>query len=284
MLNGVDRIVVAVRDLELAIKNFEYILDAKLVNRSESAYLSAKIAILKIGGSTVELCAPYEEGVISKKLESREGLAFGGVCVSDLRSYEEYLLHTEIEFDKEDDRIYISSPQLYGLPLVISEGQKFVDKSSEALVTHLYELTVVLDTKWETVSEFYSKKLGIDRRFEVPITFDRFGYTGSLMKFNLENLDRIELSEAHDENFAMGRFSKKYGDGLYMCYIETNNLAEIIRRLESRGGKWTRRTSETVEQDGLWINPGVLNGVLLGVSRSSLAWGWSGDSSKVLPR
>ena len=30
------------------------------------------------------------------------------------------------------------------------------------------------------------------------------------------------------------------------------------------------------ERDGLWIHPGALHGLLLGVSRTTLAWEWSG--------
>lgn len=284
MLNGIDRIVVAVNDLEQAVANYEYLLDAKLVRCWKSPYLAAEVAEMKIGGSAVELCVAEGEGWISNKLQSREGLAAGGICVSNLQGYAKYLQDAGVQFSQAEGRIYIPGAQLHGLPLVITEGEKTIDRSPDALVTHLYELTVVLDTSWDTVAQNYSKKLGIDRQYEVPITFERFGYTGTLMKFSADQLDRIELSEAHDENFAMGRFSKRHGDGLYMCYVETNNLAEIIRRLEARNGKWTRRTTETVERDGLWVHPSMLHGVLLGISRDTLAWGWSGDASKILPR
>ncbi|WP_313070402.1 VOC family protein [Melaminivora sp.] len=284
MLNGIDRIVVAVNDLEQAIGNYEYLLDAELVRRWKSPYMAAEVAEMKIGGSAVELCVPEGGGLVADKLQSREGLAAGGICVKSLQGYAEHLQSVGVEFTQAEDRIYISGAQLHGLPLVITEGEKAIDASPGALVTHLYELTVVLDTKWETVAQNYSEKLGIDRQHEVPITFERFGYTGTLMKFHPDQLDRIELSEAHDESFAMGRFSKRHGDGLYMCYVETNNLGEIIRRLEARNGKWTRRTTEPVERDGLWVHPSMLHGVLLGISRDTLAWGWSGNPGRILPR
>lgn len=284
MLNGIDRIVVAVADLDMAVRNYESILDAKLVREWRSGHMGARVAEMRIGGSIVELCAAESEGPVSRKLSDREGLVYGGVCVNNLLEYEEHLIGLGLNYAKEAGRLYIPASELYGLPLLVVEGDKVIDNSPGILVTHLYELTVVLNTKWEVVADQYSRRIGIDRDYEVPITFDRFGYTGTLMKFSPDKLDRIELSEAHDERFAMGRFSRKHGDGLYMCYIETNNLAEIIKRLEARNGKWTRRTTEAVERDGLWIHPSMLHGVLLGVSRTSLAWGWSGDPARILPR
>lgn len=284
MLEGVDRVLVAVRDLDKAIRSYEYLLDGVVEHRWSSEVLNADVAVLRIGGSFVELCSPKGTGIISDRLTRREGLVFGGSCVSKLDEYTAYLDEKGVRYTRGDGRIYIAGTELYGLPLVVSEGRKEVDRSPGAIVMHLYELTVVLNTKWEHVAQDYSERLGIDRIHEVPITFDRFGYVGTLLKYRSDTLDRIELAEAHDERYAMGRFSQRHGDGLYMCYIETDNLAEIIRRLEAVNGKWTRRTTEPVERDGLWVHPSMLHGVLLGVSRSTLAWGWSGQPDKVLPQ
>jgi hypothetical protein len=168
---------------------------------------------------------------------------------------------------------------LYGMPLVVSEAAARVRANGP--VSFLYELTMVLSTDWREVADCYARKLGLQRDKAVDITFARFGYEGTLLMFAPDRLDRIELAEAHDPAFAMGRFSGKRGDALYMCYIETHDLADVIRRLESRNAKWTRRTDTgKPEQDGLWIHPSALNGVLLGVSRTSLAWGWSGSPRK----
>lgn len=81
----------------------------------------------------------------------------------------------------------------------------------------------------------------------------------------------------------MGRFSRKRGDALYMCYVETDDIADVIQRLDSRKHPWISRSGSSKERDGLWIPPNVLNGVLIGVSRTSHAWQWSGHPEWVQP-
>ncbi len=53
--------------------------------------------------------------------------------------------------------------------------------------------------------------------------------------------------------------------------------------MRKSGSRWTRRTQTPQERDGLWIHPSALNGVLMGVSRHSLAWQWSGRPERVQP-
>jgi hypothetical protein len=81
----------------------------------------------------------------------------------------------------------------------------------------------------------------------------------------------------------MGRWGKKHGDSLYMCYCETHDLPELIARLDAAHARWTPRAEPRErERDGLWVHPGALHGVLLGVSRTTLAWEWSGRPELVL--
>jgi hypothetical protein len=95
----------------------------------------------------------------------------------------------------------------------------------------------------------------------------------------------------------MGRWVVRRGDSLYMAYIETHDLAAIIARLDGAGARWTPRgappggvrttptgagdgaadgAAQEGERDGLWVHPSALHGLLLGVSRTTLAWEWSG--------
>jgi catechol 2,3-dioxygenase-like lactoylglutathione lyase family enzyme len=281
MLNSVDRILVAVRDLDQAEENYREVLGAQYLDELVSDHLNARGRRLVIGESTVELWTPQGAGPVSDHLESfGEGLFFGGVSTASLSEYQRLLAEQGIRFAEADGRLYLGTEDLYGMPLVVSEAAPRVRANGP--VSFLYELTMVLRTDWREVADCYARKLGLQRDKAVDITFARFGYEGTLLMFAPDLLDRIELAEAHDPKFAMGRFSGKRGDALYMCYIETDDLPDVIRRLEARKEKWTRRTDTgKPEQDGLWIHPSALNGVLLGVSRTSLAWGWSGSPEKV---
>lgn len=284
MFKKVDRILVAVRDLDEAENNYRNILGAVPLEDFESQYLNARVRRMAIGVSQVELCLPLGPGPVATRLEEKgEGLVCGGVNTDDLDAFAKHLDERSIPYVRADGRIYPDGASLYGLPLAVSATPSTPPARAGGPVEYLYELTMVLKTSWNTVAQHYADSFGLDRANEVGITFARFGYEGSLLKFDSDHLDRIELSEAHDTAFPMGRYTAKHGDALYMCYIETDDLADIIARLEKHGRRYTRRTATPVERDGLWTHPSALNGVLLGVSRTTLAWGWSGKPEWIRP-
>lgn len=284
MFKNVDRILVAVRDLDEAESNYRNILGAVFIEDFESQYLNARVRRLAIGVSQVELCQPLGSGRVASRLDGKgEGLLCGGVNTDDLDIFIKQLDDRGIPYEQADGRVYPDSAALYGLPLAVSQAPAMPPTRVEGPVEFLYELTMVLRTNWNTVAQHYVDTFGLDRDNEVGIKFARFGYEGALLKFDSERLDRIELSEAHDTNYPMGRYTDKHGDALYMCYVQTDDLADVIARLEKHGCRWTRRTTTPVEQDGLWTHPAALNGVLLGVSRTTLAWGWSGRPEWVEP-
>lgn len=284
MFKTVDRILVAVRDLDGAEKNYREVLGASMISDFESLHLNARIRRMALGVSEVELCMPLGAGPVDAHLQKfGEGLFHGGVTTADLDACERWLTARGTRFVRADERLYLKSDDLYGMPLVVGSAPEVPVARAAGPVEFLYELTMVLRSPWQEVAEHYADRLGLRREHMVDITFKRFGYEGTLMMFDPEHLDRIELSEAHDPAFAMGRFSGKRGDALYMCYVQTDDLADVIRRLEQHQHRWTRRTDTPQEQDGLWIHPSALNGVLMGVSRTSLAWGWSGQPGRVQP-
>lgn len=285
MFKRTDRVLVAVRDLDHAAKNYYDVLGAVSIDEVDSRLLDGRVRTLQLGSSQVELCCPtMSDGLIAEHLDRfGEGLFCGGVTVSDIDACRQEFHDKGIRYSEEGNRLYPDKTDMFGLALAVSEEQEQPEHLYSGPVDYLYEITQVLETAWQTVADHYVERIGLNGESFVGITFPRFGYEGVLMKFNEDRLDRIELSEAHDPAFPMGRFVKKRGDALYMCYIETNDLADVIARLEARGNKWTRRTTTPVEQDGLWIHPSSLNGVLLGVSRRTLAWGWSGKPALVQP-
>ena len=280
MLDYVDRILVAVRSLDAAESNYANILAARRVEDFDSPWLNARVRRMQLGATQVELCEPRGEGVVQKHLEQwGEGLMYGGVSTPDLEAFTRYLAVHQVRFTAADGRLYLEPSDLHNMPLVVSTTAR--NARGEGPIEFLYELTMVLDSPWQDVAARYADGLGLEPQRNVGISFERFGYTGTLMMFDADRLDRIELSEAHDPAFAMGRFSAKRGDALYMCYVQTDDVADIVARLDRHGQRYTRRTQTPVERDGLWIHPSALNGVLMGVSRQSLAWQWSGRPDRV---
>ena len=93
---------------------------------------------------------------------------------------------------------------------------------------------------------------------------------------------RYTLSQATDEVHAMGRFVKKHGDSLYMCYVETHDWPGLRARLLEAGARYTPRGADpATDPDGGWVHPKELHGLLLGISRTGLAWEWSGRDELV---
>ncbi len=94
----------------------------------------------------------------------------------------------------------------------------------------------------------------------------------------LERVDRIQMAVAEAApRSPMGRWAAKRGDSLYMCYAETDDVGAITRRLVRHHTRFTPRGGVPgAERDGLWIHPTALSGLLLGISRTTVAWEWSG--------
>jgi hypothetical protein len=87
-----------------------------------------------------------------------------------------------------------------------------------------------------------------------------------------------------DNVHAMGRFAKKHGDSLYMCYVEVHDWPAVRGRLLEANARYTPRGSDpATDPDGGWVHPKELHGLLLGISRTGLAWDWSGRKELVPP-
>ena len=66
MFKGVDHVVVAVKDLDAAVKSYEAIYGVPVSDRSEAAAAGMRMAFFQFGGSYVELVSNLgEEGPIA---------------------------------------------------------------------------------------------------------------------------------------------------------------------------------------------------------------------------
>jgi hypothetical protein len=187
-----------------------------------------------------------------------------------------------IPYDRDNEQLYLSAETTFGLPMVISESTY---RPRVGPVSFLYETTNTLISDWRRVAAVYAGLFGLDPSRFSEIGSERFGYIGTLTLFDPPNrLDRIELSQVTDNVHAMGRFAHKHGDSLYMCYVEVHDWPNVRQRLLDANARYTPRGSDPVtDPDGGWIHPKELHGLLLGVSRTGLAWDWSGREELVPP-
>lgn len=86
MFNGVDHVVIAVKDLDAAIGRYETIYDAKVSDRSEAPAAGMAMAFFRFGDSYIELVsATGDQGPIAKRLaEMGEGVHLVAMKVDDI--------------------------------------------------------------------------------------------------------------------------------------------------------------------------------------------------------
>ncbi|MFZ5783448.1 MAG: hypothetical protein ACOY4R_24880 [Pseudomonadota bacterium] len=281
MLDRCDRVQIAVRDAATAAVRFVRLLGGEVARRDHSRHLAARRTILAIGESEFELCEADGAGATQDFLARRgEGLMTAGYCTADLDGMVSRWEGLGIGYDLDGGQLYLSPDATFGLPIVISESTY---RPRVGPVSFLYETTNTLKTDWRRVAAVYAGLFGLDPARFSEIGSERFGYVGTLTLFDPPNrLDRIELSQATDEVNAMGRFVKKHGDSLYMCYVETHDWPAVRGRLLEAGARYTPRGSDpATDPDGGWVHPKELHGLLLGISRTGLAWEWSGREDLV---
>lgn len=276
MLDRVDRVQLAVNDAARAAATFAALFAAPIARRAPSAFLNAERVIVSFGESEIELCQPRGPGPVREHLERfGEGLMRGGLSSGDLPGLKARLLAKGARLTEDGDQLYLGPPDTFGLDLVLSPSRP---RPRIGPVSFLYEITNSLASDWRQVAARYIDLFGLDEKRFSAISSSRFGYTGTLTLFDPPaRLDRIELSQATDPAYAMGRFVRKRGDSLYMCYCEVHDLPAILGRMKAAGARFTARGPDPdTEKDGIWVHPASLHGLLLGVSRTTVAWQWSG--------
>ena len=273
MLTRVDRMQIAVHDRSAAEAAFRDLLGAEKAREDKVAILGAKRTVMQAGISEFELLEPDSDGLVREHLERwGEGLFAAGFSTPDVSALCSRLSSHSILWRDEAGQAFIEPAQTPGMRIVLSQD---VQRTPVGLITWLYEVTNIVDDH-KAVAAFYAEVFGLDASRFSPLASKDYGYKGQLTLFDPPaRLDRIELSQITDPSRAMGRFAAKHGQSIYMCYVETDDVPAIIDRLERRNARFARRQDEH-NPEGLFIHPKTLHGVLMGVSRTNLAWVWSG--------
>jgi hypothetical protein len=275
MLEHVDRVQLAVTDRAEAAQTFVDVFDGEIVGDDEVRALSAKRRVVHAGTSEFELLEPSGVGPVQAYLNQwGEGLFAAGFSTNDVSGLAQRLQSKGVQFTQEGEQLFIAPDQTPGLRMVISHE---ANRPMIGLMRYLYEATNLINDA-DAAADFYADRFGLDRSKFCPIASKQYGYDGYLTMFNTpERLDRIELSRITDPTRPMGRFmTKRGGETLYMCYIEAENIAPIVERLEKRQMRYAGRDPQSPNPEGIFLHPSTLHGMLMGCSRTNLAWTWSG--------
>ena len=161
-------------------------------------------------------------------------------------------------------------------------SRKPVQYWDKLTATQLYEVTHLTPDAAGAAARI-AALFGLDAGHFVPIRSENYGYDGSLTLFDPDRLDRIETIHPYDAEKTMGRFFAKGGPCLYMCYCEADDVGAVRERLLEHAPRAWTGTREGQNPDGLFIHPRALGGAMLGVSRTTHAWTWSGSPARVRP-
>jgi catechol 2,3-dioxygenase-like lactoylglutathione lyase family enzyme len=275
VLKRVDRVQIVIGDGAEAKSAAAAIFGAESVREDAVKSLGAKRLVLRLGASEIEFLEPDGAGPVADfATRWGGGLYAAGFSVTNLEEAAALFDRNGVEFVREAGQLFLGSTATSGMPAVIS---RFEERPRVGAVNWIYEVTNVV-ADWRATADRYTRIFGLDPSKYVPIEHQEFGYTGTLTMFDAPaRLDRIEISQPTIEA-AMGRFHRRHGDSLYMFYVETDSVETIAERLRERQGRFTPRREGL--HDGLWIHPTAFCGVLVGVSRTNVAWRWSGDPAR----
>lgn len=286
MLLEIDRLQLATPDPELAIDRWVQILGAEVAGRSYIQYLNARCTTLRLGRSEVEILDADGSGIVADAIARRGPHMFSaGASTEDVDAVHMQLQKITNDPVLENGRLYIdgNSIDIPGLRLVVSPHEQ---RESVGLIDYLYEATVLAQNA-DALTARFAEVFALDAQEFVSIDSPRFGYNGKLTLFRSEHLHRFEVITPLDPDKTMGRFFGKVGPCLYMSFAETSRLAEIEAKVGELGlGQTIDRPDDRPENlpaDQVWLHPVTLGGVMLGLSRPTMAWSWSGSPERVEP-
>jgi hypothetical protein len=282
MLSRVDGIQVAVPDRREVVAAFARLLGAEVVREDRVACLGAERTVLRLGTSEVEVLEPDGVGRVASWLgRAGAGLYGAGFAAPDPQALATHWRALGRPCVAEGDQLFLApeSSDLPGLPAVVSQLE---ERESIGLVRGLYEVTL-LAADCEEIASRVAEVFALEVERFHPIRSEPYGYEGVLTLFREDALDRIEVVTPFDGGKTMGRFFRRQGPRLYMAYAESDDPAAIRERLlEHAPRDWTG-PRDARQPDNLYLHPKALGGLLLGVSRTSFAWIWSGHPERVVP-
>lgn len=280
MITRLDRIQIAVRSRKETAALWERLFDAGTVRDDRIPTLGARRRVLRVGESELEILDADGLGQTAQHVSRSPTAILGvGLAVSDLEALRASLDARAIHHQVDGHQVWLNGEWLGvpGMRVVLTQDENY---EPAGLISRFYEVTHLMDGS-SRAADRLAKVFDLDTANYVPIESEPYGYRGTLARFGPERLDRIEAVTPYDRDKPMGKFFARRGPCLYMCYAECAQIRALRIRLENEiPDAWVGDRDVSIP-DNLFVPPGVLDRVLLGVSRESVAWGWSGAPEKV---
>jgi hypothetical protein len=282
----IDRLQLATNDRKAAAEGWVALLDAQHVRDDRVNCLAANRSVYQVGRSEVEFLEPDGAGAISRSLQivGRPHLFAAGVAGADLDESTTRFVKLGIDHVRDGDQIYVTYKQAAknDLRFVLS---KAVEREPVGLLDRLYEATILADA-FQPMANAVTRLFDADEGNYCPIASAKFKYDGVLTLFNDGELDRFEVITPNSDEATMGRFHLRRGRAFYMAFAETPHMLEIERRAKEAGAGITverpEGRAETEMADSMFLHPPALGGMMLGLSRPTQAWSWSGKPDQVV--
>ena len=282
MIDCVDRIQVVVSDRRPAAQAWSTLLDAAVLREDRVAALGCRRTVLGAGVSEVELLEAEGPGPVR---DAGPGLFAAGFGTRDPDAVRSHLEKQGVALDAEGEQLFVAGEALggpqgsQGLRVVVSPARK---RERIGLLERLYEVTNLVADAGAWTKRF-ALLFGLDAGAFVPIRSEAFGYEGALTLFDPGDLDRIEIINPYERGKTMGRYFTRRGPSLYMCYGESDRSAEIRDRAREHAADGWTGPAEGGAPDNLFLHHTALAGVMMGLSRTTYAWTWSGSPDRVEP-
>ncbi|MCZ6643680.1 MAG: hypothetical protein O7F71_19060 [Gammaproteobacteria bacterium] len=279
MLKRVDRIQLTTHNAQAVADRWMKLLDATAHGADEVPALNATRVTIQVGDSLVEILQPTGPGFAEKHLAAGRGGPFSiGVSCENIDNLRAHLKTQNIQGLELADQLFLHESHI-GIPGLNVVVSPHVQRDQVGLLSNLYEATHLTADANQSAADI-ARVFALDAEAFVKIDSDTYGYEGSLTLFDASRLHRIETIHPFDAAKTMGRYREKFGSSMYMCYGETDDLPVLRERLKDLApDDWTGSDDN---HDGLFINPRALGGVMVGVSRTSYAWTWSGYPERVV--
>lgn len=284
MLTRVDRLQMAVPDRNAAADGWVRILGAEHAEDDRVECLGALRSRHRLGTGFVEFLEPDGAGPVADALAARGGtghLYAGGMATPDVDALADHLRRQGVEPARERGQVFLDTAHTgrHGLRLVVSPDDPHAPVGR---IDTLYEVTNLV-RDYETAVKTYVALLGLDDKAFQPISSDEYGYEGTLTLLDDERLDRFEVITPTDPDKTMGRFFARFGECLYMCFAETGDPAAVEERALELGAPHTRvppAGRRPGPPDTVFLHPPAIGGMMLGLSRRTVAWVWSGHAER----
>lgn len=284
MLTRIDRLQVAVPDRKKPAKSWTALFGAEHERNDLVGVLGAKRSVYRLGDGWIELLEPDGIGPVADAVAKRGGHFFaGGAATAEFAKLMSHMQERNVAFAIERGQAFLDSMATggHGMRLVISQDRP---QPPVGNVDTLYEITNLVHDTQAAVAN-YADLLGLAQAAFKPIESPFYGYQGVLTLFSPDRLDRFEVITPHAPSNTMGRFFARNGECLYMAFAEAADLGGIEARASELGVACTavppRNEDQQHDPAVVFLHPQALGGIMLGVSKRSHAWLWSGHPDRV---